>query len=524
MFRIALALCLICAQGLFAQSYPLHYESSARAGSATASDLGRLTALGDLDGDGAHDFALQTEEGNWHFVSGASGSFLFALEVSPAGEGSPLALAPSSDLDADGTDDFIRVFGASLDRWDARHIEARSGLDGSLIWEDELRLPFSSGFIWGLKSCCLAIVGDQDGDGVRDLALGFGVMTTSLDVLSHGGLEVRSGASGAVLHSAVSVGHALRSVANLGDLDADGSPEFAVGAPDALVTAGEAGGVALLRGQSFGFQRFWSGQITAEGFGNGILGAGDIDGDGVGDLLLSSRSGGAQGAGYVAAFSGADGHRIWQRDHDAELGVLENLGLAPGAGFDWDGDGIKDAILSHDNASFQGRPIYSGAHGGSIGFLSANEVVLGDVNGDLLPERARIVTDAFGNRRVRVEAHKGLALYGAAATSFRVEWMANSHRPERGQLAIRGGQPFATASIIGSFGPGADLSPFGPGMILIDIDGITLWEDVVLDAGGSHDSFISMSVPWYENLVIYYQVLESPTGRLSNGFEILFDA
>jgi len=219
-----------------------------------------VTNLGDLDGDGVDDLAVGA------FRDDDGGSDRGAVYILfGAGDGSVQSAAKISDT-AGG-------FDAPLDNGD----------------------NFGS---------AVAGLGDVDGDGLPDLAVGargdddtFNAGAVYVLMLNADG-SVKSWAKNAAaqapgLGSSDLFGDAL---ANLGDLDGDGRAELAVGAPDYdnfwgavwvlfLGADGTATQSVRIASNSGGF----SGALAFnDRFGSGVAGLGDLDGDGVGDLAVGA--------------------------------------------------------------------------------------------------------------------------------------------------------------------------------------------------------------------------------------------
>ncbi len=153
----------------------------------------------------------------------------------------------------------------------------------------------------------LANIGDLDGDGVADLAVGAssdavgGYSTGAVHILfMNPNATVKSSANitsgtggGPVLDTGSEFGHSLT---NLGDLDGDGVPELAVGAhlDDTGVTDGGAVHILFLRsdGTAKSSTKIASGVggaptlVSSDKFGSSVTSVGDLDGDGVADLAL----------------------------------------------------------------------------------------------------------------------------------------------------------------------------------------------------------------------------------------------
>lgn len=134
----------------------------------------------------------------------------------------------------------------------------------------------------------VSIVGDVDGDGTPDV-----LATDWADAAkgpTTGRAYVWSGASGARIH--VLTGEAAGDgfgigVADAGDLDGDGRTELVIGAWQHAGAAPAGGKVYLFRADGSAW-RSYTAKVMGETFGFDATGLGDVDGDGVGDLLLTS--------------------------------------------------------------------------------------------------------------------------------------------------------------------------------------------------------------------------------------------
>jgi hypothetical protein len=205
-------------------------------------------------------------------------------------------------------------------------------------------------------------LGDIDGDHAMDALVG-GPRYATAAGRNAGHVDVRSGRSGASLASYVGapgefLGYA---VADAGDVDNDGVHDMILGAPQGRLfcTGSEIGpGHAYVRSGATGALLLsLTGAATQGHFGAAVASAGDVDGDHHADLLVGAPCADASGPQSGAAYviSGATGQTI--RGVDGQAGGDHfGIGTAP-VGGDLDGDGVPDAVVGAADAGVAARGV-----------------------------------------------------------------------------------------------------------------------------------------------------------------------
>ncbi|MBI5515040.1 MAG: FG-GAP repeat protein [Deltaproteobacteria bacterium] len=234
----------------------------------------------------------------------------------------------------------------------------------------------------------VAAAGDVNGDGFSDVIAG--ADRDAPDGRTQAGsVRVYLGGSGGLSTSprwafgGPTAGDFLgNAVSGAGDFNGDGYADVVVGAPKASpMGRSEAGSVRVFLGSPFGVagspQIVLDGTSPGDEFGRSIAGTGDLNGDGISDLVIGApraSRGGRSLVGTVSVFLGSV-RGISSIPQNVTEGSLAGFGLggAVGNAGDCNGDGFSDVIIGARSASPGGRM----AAGTAILYLGSSVGVAG---------------------------------------------------------------------------------------------------------------------------------------------------
>lgn len=371
-------------------------------GGAANQRLGRAVAnVLDVNNDGAVDFAGGAPDTNTVQVfSGLDDSILWTF-AGPGSSSFGCAIAGLGDVNFDGYGDVaVGAFGDDIQGRDAGRVTVFSGFDGAVVYEI---LGPTSGAWFGYS---VANAGDVNLDGVDDLIVGIPNVSVGGGGGGGGGgrgtgtAEIYSGSTGTLIRALLDSGTSQLlgwsvapagfvdgdaypdvivgapasrsaivfsgrngavlyrfagasadrdfgfSVSAIGDTDGDSAPDFAVGAPTALVGDVQRGFVRVFRGPGYSLVSTIRSGITGDRFGASVAGLQDADGDGLPDFAAGAPNGGSAGSGRVDVFSGAfSGIAYPILNTVAGDSSGDGFGTSVASAGDPNGDGLGDMIL-----------------------------------------------------------------------------------------------------------------------------------------------------------------------------------
>jgi hypothetical protein len=240
------------------------------------------------------------------------------------------SVSGAGDVNKDGYDDFI--VGAPYEENNDGVVRVYSGKDKSLL--DDVSTGGRCG--WSVSGA-----GDVNKDGWVDYIVGAprsnGDTTTQT-----GSAHVISGYDGEILHTVDglrSYDHLGTSVSGAGDVNADGYDDFIVGAPDEDANGPGSGTAQVFSGKDGKLIRLFEGDTDNQNLGRSVCGVGDVDDDGYDDVMAGAPG---TGTGMARVFSGKTWSTLYTWFGD---GAGDRFGPSVSCAGDVNGDGVNDLIV-----------------------------------------------------------------------------------------------------------------------------------------------------------------------------------
>lgn len=379
-----------------------------------------LSNAGDVDGDGRDDLLINNYLVWGSAIAGATGPIDLSTPGDWGVELAGTAGAPSfpfvraaGDVDGDGHADilvaegYFNGTGYTINTWllSGADLAGQTGgpLDVTTFGDDTIRIV-PGGYSPDNATIDLHGIGDFDNDGIGDFALTEPTNSPSRTILISGA-GLLGDADGVVnIADLIATGFSVQSsafpqdlvgdaVIGLGDLDGDGFDEVAIAATHAqsqanqifgevyvmwgsAVTAAGTGSVATDAADfsDYGVRLIGLDISTNGNIGEALANAGDVDGDGIDDLLIGAPGAGAPNAWLVfgsALVNDADGVIDLNNLGDAGVRLTNVAAWTVSTAGDVSGDGLADILI--------GAPLADGGAGAAF-YLDA-QYLLSDEDG-----------------------------------------------------------------------------------------------------------------------------------------------
>ncbi|MEL6939487.1 MAG: calcium-binding protein [Cyanobacteria bacterium J06598_1] len=496
-----------------------------------------VSGIGDINADGIDDFMIGAQNGDPNGQSNAGESYVvfgtstaasssfdlsdlngsngFVINGSSAGDKAPTSLSGIGDINGDNIDDLI-IGSKDVDPNAERDAgESYVVFGSSTPFSSSLELSDldgSNGFaLSGLNTFdragyAVSGAGDINADGINDFMVGawgadpggissagetYVVYGSTTPFSSHFDFTQLDGTNGFTI-SGFATHRSGSAVSDAGDINGDGIDDMLIGAyysPTGADTAGETYvvfGSSTFSGSTFALSDIDStngfvikGIDPYDSAGLAVSGAGDINGDGIGDILIGAPSADLQGTdssgeAYVvfgstlpfsapfelSTLNGINGFTL------TGAGDQSDTGKSISAAGDINDDGFDDIIIAA-----------AAANVGGLSNAGASYVLYGSDNGYA---SSIALTALNGVDGFTLEGDVGYKYFGTSVS-------AAGDVNDDGIADLLIGQPYANAN--GISGPGKSYVVFGQSNSVTEGDDIidTAPVDSLISAGGGND-------------------------------------
>ena len=278
------------------------------------------------------------------------GALMWQANGDTSFEGMGRRLYAIDDFNGDTRTDIISVnpTGSSNLMTQNGVIRAISGTDGSFIWRIDGNYDFEQ---LGLT---FPTIDDINGDGARDL-FALTSMGSTNGFIRNGFCKAISGADGSMMWQVFGMSDNEEfgsSYARSDDVNFDNLEDIVVGSHGASSMGFFGNGYVQCVSASYGWT-LWrtNGTGNDQGIGANVVMVADLNGDGKRDVIAHNAEGNSAGLyknGLVMAISGTTGQVLWQADGTIDNarfgGSVDDLG-------DINGDGITDLLVVDPDAA-----------------------------------------------------------------------------------------------------------------------------------------------------------------------------
>ena len=294
---------------------------------------------------------------------------LFTIDGDVGDRNFGISVSGAGDVNGDGFDDLIA--GAPGDdnngNDDSGSARVFSGADGSILY------TFDGDSALDVFGESVSGAGDVNGDGFDDLIVG--APGDDNNGSNSGSARVFSGVDGSVLytlHGDAGGDFFGTSVSDAGDVNGDGVDDLIVGATVSVQTI-RVEYARVFSGADGSILYTFFGDSLGNFFGSSVSGAGDVNSDGFDDLIVGAPRADNNGlsSGTARVFSGANGSVLYDFDGDSSNNWF---GISVSGAGDVNGDGFDDFIVGASRAAGGGiARVFSGSNGSVLYDFDSND-------------------------------------------------------------------------------------------------------------------------------------------------------